>query len=113
MVYLIFMSIREYNKKYYKENKPYYQNYFKNKNRKLKSKVINYYSNSILKCKTCGEERLQVLTIDHINGGGTQHREKVGRGSDFYYWLVKNDYPSGYQVLCMNCNWLKRYALSS
>jgi hypothetical protein len=47
------------------------------------------------------EERF--LTIDHINGGGSQHRKKIGHGH-FYLWLYNHGYPDGYQVLCMNCN---------
>lgn len=50
------------------------------------------------------------LAIDHINGGGSAARKsgiyggsKVG-GSGFYRWLIKNDFPAGFQTLCHNCN---------
>lgn len=54
-------------------------------------------------CSCCGETHIEFLTIDHINGGGTKHRksEKIG---NIYYWLRRNGYPSGYRVLCFNCN---------
>lgn len=55
---------------------------------------------------------LSMLTIDHINGGGNKHRESILNsrgGTSFYRWLKKTGYPSGYQVLCWNCNLSKRY----
>jgi len=56
------------------------------------------------RCACCGESELLFLTIDHVNGGGTKHRETIG--SNIYSWLRRNNYPKeGYQVLCMNCNW--------
>lgn len=53
---------------------------------------------------------IRCLTIDHINGGGTKEREKnkIPSGQAFYTWLKKNGYPDGYQVLCMNCQFIKR-----
>lgn len=46
---------------------------------------------------------MEFLSIDHINGGGNRHREKVG-SAKVYAWLKKRGYPKGYQVLCHNCN---------
>ncbi len=57
------------------------------------------------KCVCCGESNQKFLTIDHINGGGTIHRKKIH--GQTYIWLVKNNYPEGFQVLCFNCNWGK------
>lgn len=41
-------------------------------------------------------------------GGGRRHREAVlykNAGSRvFYDWLIKNDFPDGFRVLCYNCN---------
>lgn len=56
------------------------------------------------KCECCGEARLEFLCIDHINGGGRKHREKVGGGNAFYNWLIREGYPEGFRVLCHNCN---------
>jgi hypothetical protein len=62
-------------------------------------------------CACCYETELVFLTIDHINGGGNKHRQSLGLkgGMDFYRWLRKQGYPDGFQVLCMNCQWGKRY----
>ena len=40
--------------------------------------------------------------IDHINGKGTEHRKKIG--FNIYPWLVKNNFPEGFQTLCCNCS---------
>jgi len=76
---------------------------------RLKVEVLTHYGNGVFACVKCGENRFPCLSIDHINGGGTIHREVTGHGSKMYRWLKKNDYPEGYQTLCMNCQWIKKY----
>jgi hypothetical protein len=73
----------------------------------LKLEVLKHYSPE-LKCARCGFNDVRALSIDHINGGGSRHIKKIG-ASKFYRWLKKNNYPSGFQVLCMNCQFIKRY----
>lgn len=63
-------------------------------------------------CKRCGFDDIRALSIDHVNGGGNKHRRELGKsatGSWFYRWLVKNGFPEGFQVLCMNCQFIKRH----
>jgi septum formation topological specificity factor MinE len=71
-------------------------------------------------CPGCSENRIEFLSIDHINGDGAKHREKLilaqkrtkthtknyrsPGGGVFFRWLRQNNYPSGYRVLCFNCN---------
>lgn len=66
-------------------------------------KVFAHYG---LSCACCGESRRVFLSIDHIGGGGTKHRESLGgkSGSGFYKWLVRQGFPKGYRTLCFNCN---------
>jgi hypothetical protein len=81
---------------------------------KLKLKVLSHYSHKrIPECANCGYKDIRALSIDHINGKGAEHRRSIGitkggGGWRFYYWLKKNNYPKGYQVLCMNCQFIKR-----
>lgn len=57
------------------------------------------------KCACCGEAQNEFLSIDHIDGGGREHRRQIGTGANvLYHWLRKNDYPEGFRVLCHNCN---------
>jgi hypothetical protein len=75
---------------------------------KLKNKIISHYSNNKIKCacQGCSVTEIEFLTIDHINGGGNKHKrqENMKGGSGLYKWLIKNNYPDGFQVLCYNCN---------
>lgn len=86
------------------------ERYYKNRDRNLanmksyrdKARIaaINYYGG---KCACCGENRIEFLAIDHINGGGRRHfRERSGM--NLAVWLKINNYPEGYRVLCHNCN---------
>lgn len=98
-----------YQRNYYLDNKPkirLQQNKYK---LELKQSIMQHYGNG--KCLMCGFANIQALTIDHVNGGGSNHRKTIGvTGSySFYRWLVNNQYPDGYQCLCMNCQMIKRH----
>jgi hypothetical protein len=69
--------------------------------------LIHYSNNEIPFCKCCGENEINFLSIDHINGNGTKHRKQIGN-RNFYQWLKVNQFPQDYQVLCYNCNLGKR-----
>jgi hypothetical protein len=70
--------------------------------------IINsgdFKEGDVPQCKCCKTDILEFLSIDHINGGGIQHRKLIGgNGAGFYRWLIKNNFPEGFRVLCMNCN---------
>lgn len=73
----------------------------------LKEAVLNHYGNNSTACVNCGINDIRVLCIDHINNDGKEHREYVGGDNRIYNWLIDNDFPPGFQTLCMNCNWIK------
>lgn len=70
---------------------------------KLKTEVIKAYGGS---CDCCEETTMDFLAIDHIECNGAQERRKKGMGSgrQTYLYLKRRGYPSGYRVLCHNCN---------
>ena len=72
--------------------------------RRLRLQVLVEYGGNPPTCSCCGELNVEFLTIDHLNGGGNEHRRKIGGSARFYTWLRKNGFPSGYRVLCCNCN---------
>jgi len=77
---------------------------------KLRGEVLLLLGN---KCSKCGIEDVRVLQIDHINGRGCQERKQYGgRGGNvtgrYYHHILEVD-GQGYQILCANCNWIKRY----
>jgi hypothetical protein len=73
--------------------------------RQYRRKVLLVYGEGVLACACCGENFEEFLTLDHINGGGTEHR-KILKGVNFYMDLRRNGYPDRhlYRVLCSNCN---------
>lgn len=68
---------------------------------RLRDEVYSVYGGE---CICCGEREPRFLTLDHIDGGGTRHRQEVGWGSKFYRWLKREGFPPIVQVLCFNCN---------
>ena len=70
----------------------------------IRKTVFDHYGN---KCVCCGETIEVFLTVDHIYNGGAEHRKEVGSGIRLYKWLIDNDFPDGFQLLCRNCNWGK------
>lgn len=70
----------------------------------VRTQVFDHYGRT---CACCGGT--EDLTIDHVSGGGSQHRlEVLGRknaaGTTFYPWLIRNGFPGGFQTLCFPCN---------
>ena len=115
-------ALREYNRDYYRRNKERVDKLnaeWKKANPekrhktalsyyyRLQAEAIEAYGGVV--CKSCGIDEPFVLTIDHVENNGNQHRKEIGStgGHKFYKWLKDNGYPDGFQVLCMNCNHAK------
>lgn len=58
------------------------------------------------KCLHCGFSDSRALQIDHVNGGGKQEMKTINRLA--FYKRVFEDVYGKYQLLCANCNWIKR-----
>ena len=99
----------EYHKENYRKNQDKIRERVKKNRQKIRRQVIGYYSKNTFACACCGEDIFEFLSIDHVFGGGNQHRKQLRNCNlTLYRWLRDNDFPDGYQVLCMNCNWGKR-----
>lgn len=62
-------------------------------------------------CVKCGFSDNRALQLDHINGGGVKHRQTF-KATDTYYLYYLNNIKLAHQelqVLCANCNWIKRF----
>jgi hypothetical protein len=71
---------------------------------RIRTQVLEAYGN---KCTCCGETEPIFLTIDHING--VEPGSGARAGLPLYRYLVKNNFPPGFQILCYNCNCSKGY----
>lgn len=70
----------------------------------IKRQVIEHYTNGSMACQ-CGFSDIRALSIDHISGGGNKERQ-AGRTGYAYYLKHR---PTNVQVLCMNCQFIKRH----
>lgn len=105
---------KEYQRRYMKKNMvrvELYRSKEKEKYRKDRLICLTHYGGNPPKCKCCGELFLEFLAIDHINGQGNKLRKekKYGSGGRLYFWLIKNNFPEGFQILCHNCNLAKGF----
>lgn len=89
-------------------------NYYKTepgkKYRRNRSRSNRLLALSILggKCK-CGFDDIRALHIDHVFGQGNKERREGITNSVLVDMIVKGTADlSKYQVLCANCNWIKR-----
>ena len=72
----------------------------------LRAKVIALLGG---KCCYCGYDKdPRAFQIDHINGGGHQERKRYSSGTLFTKHVIEVD-GRGYQLLCANCNQIKRF----
>lgn len=112
----------------------YSNNYYHNQNGKEKARAW-YHANLIVnrergrirnnenrkrlifllgdKCSSCAFSNWRALQIDHINGGGSHERRGYGHSASALRNRVLEDlqHPQEkrrYQLLCANCNWIKR-----
>lgn len=67
------------------------------------------------KCAQCGFADWRALQLDHRDGGGNRERKAGGyvtyQGWKLRAWVKANlaAARAKYQVLCANCNWIKRH----
>ena len=72
---------------------------------KLRMIVLRHYGGENPICKCCGEPNVDVLVIDHTDGHGNAHRREIGRGvAACARWIIRNQFPDNFRVLCHNCN---------
>jgi len=97
--------IKKKNKEYYFLNREKALLLAKAYQLKTKLEVLSHYSDGTPTCKHCGEKNIKFLCLDHVEGGGKEHKRQIGGSGGFVYlWARKNNYLPVFQVLCHNCN---------
>lgn len=107
--YICTKCLKQYNEQKYLSDKKRIRQRQKEYELQNKLKVIKNYGG---KCMCCGEDKIEFLTIDHINNNGVEERKNTKQvtGGKLYRWLIKNGYPkNNYQLLCYNCNYAKEF----
>lgn len=103
--------VGEYAKKWYKtqtcvESRKRYNN----RARELRIRVLKHLSGDPPKCEWCPVTDPRVLCIDHLHNNGHAERQRMAN-STIYRKILKMPLAQAreqYQVLCRNCNWLRR-----
>jgi len=93
------ISCRKWRNNHMKQRRNYECIYFG----KIRKKVIEILGN---KCVRCGINDIRVLQIDHIKPCGSKNRKNLHL---IYKEILQNLNQKEYQLLCSNCNWIKKF----
>jgi hypothetical protein len=95
-------SLKSWSRECYHNNKEAISKRRKAQREAYRLKVIEHLGG---KCKRCGFDDIRALQIDHTNGGGIKDRAGLMYG---FWKKVFLDTSGKYQLLCANCNVIKR-----
>jgi hypothetical protein len=121
------IKVKEYNsrpevkakvKEYNSRNKKRYAKPRQDRRMQVLQIYSKRLSNSNVPCCNCCNKNSHsdFLAIDHIAGRKQMDSEpelvKIGYSSKLFNhqlikWIIENDFPSGFQILCSNCNFAK------
>ncbi len=101
---------QEYDRKWHKNFKETHES----RNSLLRKQVFDFLGGrcSNPNCKWVNDDKsirctdFRCLQIDHINGGGTKEFKKLSYS--VFLRKVLSSVIGEYQLLCANCNWIKR-----
>lgn len=107
-------KVKQHRKDYYSKHKKKLNKYEKEKWQELRLKAIEKLGGrcSSVECRWVNEDGskgcvdTRALQVDHVNGGGTKERKQIGYRQ--LYRKVIKDTENTYQLLCANCNWIKK-----
>ena len=118
-------KIRQWNRDYYqrehekrlasraKSTQKHYESVredIKIRNRQRRQKVREQLLDALgRKCARCGYDAdVRALQIDHVNGGGCKERKDFPSRDAYYNYILQSAKDGAYQILCANCNVIKR-----
>ena len=97
------------NKRYYVKHNERLRAKVKKQNIAIRKEIIEALGGV---CVHCGFSDIRALQIDHVFGNGYRERMTLRGSLVGYHRHVLNEIKNGstkYQLLCANCNWIKRY----
>jgi len=95
---------RENMRKYRAARPEHYRRQSRNAKQRLKDKVFSAYG---AVCVLCGFADRRALTLDHVLNNGAEERKAIGERG-VYRRALEPQHKAEYQVLCMNCQFIKR-----
>jgi len=96
---------RKYNKEY---GKRYMPDYLMRRTDKIRTEIHTLLGS---RCSKCGFSDDRALQIDHVKGNGYEERHKFHSFYSYQKHILSEIKASSkdYQLLCANCNWIKRW----
>jgi hypothetical protein len=92
----------------YWANRDYYIKYGREYTKRIRRETLEFVGGKEgVKCKRCGFQDERAIQVDHVNGGGSKEIREL-KNNRRYLDLIKSK-PHEYQLLCANCNWIKRH----
>lgn len=76
---------------------------------KKKIAILTHYGKEgrLMCCwKDCCVIDPDMLSLDHINDDGADQKRR--HGNDVYGYVIRKNFPNGFQTLCFNHQWKKR-----
>ena len=95
---------RDNMRRYREDNPEKYREQSRRAKRKIREKIFVVYGKQ---CVRCGFEDIRALTLDHILNNGAIERKELGERG-VYRRAVEKHRPEEYQILCMNCQFIKQ-----
>ena len=95
---------RENMRRYRRENPQKYREQSRRAKQKLRRTLFDTYGHE---CVRCGFDDKRALTLDHKLNNGAEERANLGERG-VYRRAARNYLPDEYQILCMNCQFIKR-----
>lgn len=92
-----------------RRKKPDYRNVENTRNKarrvQLRNQLIEMYGGQCACPGGCNVVQKEFLSIDHIGGGGKDHRASVSGGLSYYLSIIRHPVPNTkFRLLCHNCN---------
>jgi hypothetical protein len=105
---------RDYQRNRYRLNpekykdKKYHLKHNNNSKKKYRIELLKILGN---KCIRCGFSDIRALQFDHINDDGYLDKQNMKHAHSIIAFYYKNPEiaKQRLQILCANCNWIKRY----
>lgn len=104
-------ELNEYSNNWLKTHKIHRSYYNTKRSVKLRFKLMDVLGGR--RCIRCGFSDWRALQIDHINGGGSKESKQMSYQKRRKFYIDNPELAKQkLQVLCANCNWIKRHDLS-
>lgn len=101
-------SLRPYKaenmRRYRAANPDKYRNQSRDSKRLLRARILERFG---AVCVRCGFSDVRAITLDHKNNNGAMERKQLGERG-VHRRALQSEHCHEYQMLCMNCQFIKR-----